>query len=313
MELPDYPPEVQAVRRERLAKGQPPLYEMSVEQAREADLEALREESAPGEPVARIVETEYEGGDGNPLPARLYAPERERPPLLVYFYGGGWVVGELDTADRIARSLVNQADIAVLVCSYRLAPEHPFPAAAGDAFAALRGAAASAERLGVDPERLAVGGDSAGGNLAAAAAQLARDEGGPRLAFQLLVYPVMQHGADGPSTREVIDTAFFNPRSMAWYWGHYLEAPEHGRDPRASPLLAERFEDLPPALIITAEHDPLRDEGEEYGRRINEAGVPAKVSRYDGMVHGFFAMTAELTAGREAQAEAAAALREALG
>jgi acetyl esterase/lipase len=176
----------------------------------------------------------------------------------------------------------------------------------------VRWAAANAQRLGVDGRRLAVGGDSAGGNLAAVVTQRLRDGGGPPLAFQLLIYPVTAHGADTRSAREVLDTAFLTSRSMAWYWNHYLPGPEHGRDPRASPLLAERFDGLPPALVITAEHDPLLDEGEEYARRLAAAGVPVRLSRYDGLVHGFFTMTRELAAARAAQAEAAAALRAAL-
>jgi acetyl esterase len=176
----------------------------------------------------------------------------------------------------------------------------------------VRWAAASAEELGVDGTPPAVGGDSAGGNLAAVVAQRLRDSGGPALAFQLLIYPVTRHGADTRSSREVVDTAFLTRRSMTWYWDRYLPAPEDGLDPRASPLLAERFEGLPPALVITAEHDPLLDEGEEYARRLADAGVPVKLTRYEGMVHGFFTMTRELTGARDAQAEAAAALRNAL-
>jgi acetyl esterase len=232
--------------------------------------------------------------------------------VLVYFFGGGWVLGQIETADAIARSLVNRADIAVLVPGYRLAPEHRFPAAVEDAEAAVRWAAASADRLGIDGERIAVGGDSAGGNLAAAVTHLLRDGTGPRLAFQLLVYPVTQHLADTPSARAADDPVFFNARSVRWYWEHYLRSPEDGRDPRASPLLAGRFDTLPPALVITAEHDPLRDEGERYAEKLAAAGVPVRLSRYDGMVHGFFAMTRQLSGAREAHAEAAAALNEVL-
>jgi acetyl esterase len=177
------------VRLERLGSGAPPLYEMSVEEARAADLAAIRAETAPPTPVARVENLEFEGAAG-PLPARLYMPARHRPPVLVYFFGGGWVVGQIDTADPIARSLTSAADIAVFVPGYRLAPEHKFPAAVEDAEAAVRWVAKHAADLGVDGARMAVGGDSAGGNLAAAVTQLLRDAGGPRLVFQLLVYPV---------------------------------------------------------------------------------------------------------------------------
>jgi acetyl esterase len=300
-----------AVRRARVARGLPPVFELSVEEARRLDREEIEEQSGPVEPVARVEELEFEGPAG-PLRARLYAPEVQRPPLLVYLHGGGWVLGELDSVDGIARGLANAAGIAVLSCEYRRPPEHPFPAAAEDAEAAVRWGAASAEGLGVDGARLAVGGDSAGGNLAAVVTQRLRDSGGPALAFQLLIYPATQHRADTRSSREFVDTVFLTARSMTWYWDHYLPAPEHGRDPRASPLLAESFEGLPPALVITAEHDPLLDEGQQYARRLAEAGVPVKLSHYDGMPHGFFTMTSELAGARDAQAESAAALRNAL-
>jgi acetyl esterase/lipase len=309
--LPDYPPEVTAVRIERLASGAPPLYEMSVEEARAADLAAIRAETEPPGPVAQLQSLEFEAPAGR-LPARLYAPGGRRPPVLVYFFGGGWVLGQIDTADAIARSMTTTADIAVFVPGYRLAPEHKFPAAVEDAEAAVRWIARNATRLGVDGGRIAVGGDSAGGNLAAAVTHLLRDAGGPQLAFQLLVYPVTEYLADTASARDVDDPVFFNPRSVRWYWEHYLPSPKHGRDPRASPLLAERFEDLPPGLVITAEHDPLRDEGEQYAEKLASAGVPVRLSRYEGMVHGFFAMTRQLAGARAAHAEAAAALRAAL-
>jgi acetyl esterase len=310
-ELPAYPEEVAAVRRERSAQGRPPVFELSVEEARRLDLEEIQDEAGPVEPVARVEELEYEG-PAEPLRARLYAPEAQRPPLFVYFHGGGWVLGELDLVDGIARALANAAGIAVLSCEYRRPPEHPFPAAVEDAEAAVRWGAANAEELGVDGGRLAVGGDSAGGNLAAVVTQRLRDSGGPALAFQLLIYPVTQHGADTRSSRAVVDTVFLTTRSMTWYWDHYLPDPDLGRDPRASPLLAESFEGLPPALVITAEHDPLLDEGEQYARRLADAGVAVKLSRYAGMPHGFFRMTGELSAARDAQAESAAALRNAL-
>ena len=353
---PRYPPEMEAVRRQREARAKPPVYELTVEDARRLEHEEMLETAGTPEPVARVEDLAYEGPGGalparlyapasepgaaparlyapasepggapparlyapasepgGAPPARLYAPASDRPGVLVYFHGGGWVLSELHAYDAVARSLVNAAEIAVMLCGYRLAPEHPFPAAVEDAEAAVRWTAANAERLGVDGGRLAVGGDSAGGNLAAVVAQRLRDAGGPPLAFQLLVYPVIQHGADTPSWRESVDPMFLHPRAMSWYWDHYLSDPEAGLDPRASPLAAARFDGLPPALVIVAEHDPLRDEGEEYARRMSAAGVPVELTRYDGVVHGFFTMTAELSAAREAHAHAARALRTALG
>ena len=308
---PDYTDEVQAVRRARVESGRPPVYKGSVDEARLNDHEAILEEAALPEPVARVEELEYEGAAG-PQRARLYAPEGENLGLLVYFHGGGWVLGELDSVDGIARGLANAAGIAVLSCEYRLAPEHHFPAAVEDAEAAVRWASANADRLGADPSRLAVGGDSAGGNLATVVAQELRAGGGPRLALQLLICPVIQHGADTQSVREVIDPAFLTTRAMDWYWVHYLDDVDNGSDPRASPIHAESLEGLAPAFVLTAQHDPLLDEGEEYARRLEAAGVPVELSRYDGMPHGFFTMTGELSGAREAVAEAAAALRVAL-
>jgi acetyl esterase len=196
------------------------------------------------------------------------------------------------------------------VVGYRLAPEHPFPAAVYDCFAAVRWIADNADRLGVDPARIAIGGDSAGGNLAAAVTLLARDRGGPPLVAQVLVYPNTLRGADTASMRDNADRWLFNRDSVAWYWGHYLADPSDGSDPLASPLLADDLGGLPPALVITAEHDPLRDEGERYAGRLADAGVPVQLSRYDGMVHGFFAMSGVLDGGRRALAEAADHLRK---
>jgi acetyl esterase len=268
----------------------------------------VQEEAGPREPVARVEELKYEGAAG-PLPARLYAPDGAEPGLLVYYHGGGWVLGERDSVDAACRMLANEARVGVLSCEYRMAPEHPFPAAVEDAEAAARWAAGNAERLGIPEGPVAVGGDSAGGNLAAVVAQRLRDE----VAFQLLVYPVIEHEADRPSVHEVADPAFLTKRSMDWYWAHYLgDRPEAGRDPAASPIHAEHLHGLAPALVITAEHDPLRDEGEEYARRLADGGVAVTLSRYDGMPHGFFAMTGDLAGARAAVAESAAALRAAL-
>lgn len=311
MTEPAYPEEVLALRRVRIERGHPAPYEVPVEEARHLALAGTLEETGPAPDVASVEDLEYAGAAG-PQRARLYLPEAERPPLLVYLHGGGWVLGDLDSYDAMARELANAASVAVLSCEYRLAPEHPFPAAAEDSEAAVRWAASNGERLGVDAGRLALGGDSAGGNLAAVVAQRLRDTGGPPLAFQLLIYPVILHGADTTSSREVADPAFLTTGTMDWYWSQYLPGDDRGRDPRASPVLAESLAGLPPALVITAEHDPLLDEGEDYARRMAEAGVPVTLSRYDGMVHGFITITRFLPAARDAQAEAAAALRNVL-
>jgi acetyl esterase len=232
--------------------------------------------------------------------------------VLLYFFGGGWVLGTIDTADGVSRSLANATGALVAVVGYRLAPEHPFPAAADDCYAALCWVAEHAAGIGADPARIAVGGDSAGGNLAAGVALRARDTG-PALAGQLLVYPNTDQLADDESMRTADDPFLFNRHSVAWYRQHYLAGPGDAADPLASPLRAGSLAGLPPALVITAEFDPLRDQGAAYARRLAGAGVPAELSCYPGMAHGFFTMAGTVDASRAAIAQAAAHLRAWLG
>jgi acetyl esterase len=288
-----------------------PLYTLSIEQARAADLAAIRAAAGAGEPVRHVTDRHLPGPGGD-LPIRIYRPVDAAGPLpaLVYFFGGGWALGSIETSDEICRALANAVPCQVITVGYRLAPEHKFPAAVDDCRTAVAWIAAHAAELGVDPDRLAVAGDSAGGNLAAV---VTLDRGGPALAAQVLVYPNTDHRGDTESMRENDDPAAFNRRSVAWYWGHYLASPDDGRDPRASPLLAEDLTGLPPALVITAEHDPLRDEGERYAERLRAAGVPVIATRYAGVAHGFFAMSGVVDAAREARAEVAAFLRTHLG
>jgi acetyl esterase len=288
-----------------------PLYEMSVAQARAADLASIRAGRGPATPVGSVTQLAVPGPDGE-LPARLYHPGGDRPlPVLVYFFGGGWTLGNLDTCDEVCRRLCAGARVLVLSVAYRLAPEHPFPAAPHDCYAATRWAAAHVDSHGGDPARIAVAGDSAGGNLAAAVTLQARDNG-PPLTCQVLVYPNVLHGADTRSMRENVDPARFNRRSVAWYWGHYLASPGDGADPLASPLRASDLTGLPPALLITAGHDPLRDEAEQYGDRLEQAGVPVKRLQYARMAHGFFTMTGAFEEAREATDQVVHYLRSAL-
>jgi acetyl esterase len=299
-------PQVEALRREWLAAGVRPIHELSVAEARESD--ALAPLSEP-DPVREVAEHSLPGPDGD-IRARFYLPGEDRPlPVLVYFSGGGWVLGSLDTVDKICRRLANAVSCAVVSVEYRRAPEHRFPAGLEDCFAATSWVVEHGASLGLDPDRVGVGGASAGGNLAAAVALLARERGGPRLAFQLLVYPLVDHAAETPSGREVRDDPFFGPKDVAWCWSHYLAEPNDGDSPFASPLRAADLEGLPPALIVTAELDPLRDEGELYAERLRDAGVPTELVRFQGMVHGFFAHHDKLDAAIEAQAVAASALR----
>jgi acetyl esterase len=298
------------MRDERAAAGATPLYEMSLAQARAEDLAAIRAGGGDVEPVHRVTDRALPGPDGE-LPVRIYRPDRDGPlGTLVYFFGGGWTLGSIETADGVCRALANAAGCQVVTPGYRLAPEHPFPAAVHDCLAALEWVAAEAGALGVDPGRIAVGGDSAGGNLAAAVSLLARERGGPRLAAQLLVYPNTCYHADTESLRDNDDRWLFNRHSVDWYWRNYLSTPDDGRDPLVSPLLADDLGGLPPALVITAEFDPLRDEGERYAHRLRESGVPVELSRYDGMAHGFFTMSGVLADARRAVREAAEYLRK---
>jgi len=264
-----------------------------------------------GPPVAHVENQRIPGPLGE-IPVRLYRSRSSGTlPLLVFLHGGGFVVCDLDTHDPLCRLLANAADCAVLSVDYRLAPEDKFPAAPEDCYAATCWAAENARALGVDPSRIAVGGDSAGGNLAAVVAQQARDRSGPSLAHQLLIYPVTHHAFDTPSYHENAEGYFLTRGMMQWFWNHYLEKPEQGRDPLASPLVAKDVSDLAPATVITAEFDPLRDEGEAYAERLRAAGVPVALQRYDGMFHGFFAMTEILDTARDAVELASARLRAA--
>jgi acetyl esterase/lipase len=301
-------PQLQAGRDQRERDNVPPLYEMSLADARAADLASIRQGGGAPEPVFEVHELTIPGPGGD-LPLRLYRPSADRTlPALLYFFGGGWVLGTIDTADGVARRLANSCGVMVAVPGYRLAPEHPFPAAVEDCHAALRWVAAHGAEIGADPARLAVGGDSAGGNLAAAVTLLARDDG-PPLAGQLLVYPNTDQLADDESMRAADDPFLFNRHSVAWYRRHYLTGAQDAASPLASPLRAPSLAGLPPALVITAEYDPLRDQGEAYARRLAGAGVAVQLSRYPGMAHGFFTMAGTVDASRAALAQAAVQLR----
>ena len=306
-------PQVEALRRKRLAAGARPLHELSVGEAREVERSELHRLVTLPEPVADVLERSATGPAGE-LAVRVYRPQASSSPLpaLVYFFGGGWVLGSLDAVDAVCRRLANATPCAVVSVAYRRAPEHPFPAAVEDCYAVTCWVAEHAAELRVDPDRIAVGGASAGGNLAAAVAQLAR-RGGPRLAFQLLVYPLLDCRADAPSMAETFDPLFFNAPDAAWCWSHYLAREADGENPFASPLRAPDLRGLPPALVITAELDPLRDEGELYARRLVEAGVPGEAVRFEGVVHGFFSSADRLDAAVQAQALAASSLARAFG
>ncbi len=286
------------------------MFEVSPEAAREMHRVASAAAGAPA-PV-KNVEDRGIPGPGGEIPVRIYTPASTEPlPALVYFHGGGWVIGDLDTHDSTCRTLANSAQCVVVSVGYRLAPEHKFPAAVDDAYAATAWVADHAEEIGVDKRRVAVGGDSAGGNLAAVVALIARGKNAPRLAYQLLVYPITNYDFETESYRDNAEGHFLTRDAMKWYWAHYTRSEADGLDPRSSPLRADDLVGLPPALVITAEFDPLRDEGEAYAARLRDDGVPVTVTRYDGMIHGFWQMAALLQQSRDALQQAAEGLRNA--
>lgn len=266
----------------------------------------------PGVPMAEVRNLRVEGAIGE-LDARLFRPSEESNlPLLVYFHGGGFVVGNLDTHDNLCRSLAHLTDAVVVSVAYRLAPEHPFPAAPLDCYRATCWLVEHAAQLGVDGSRLAVAGDSAGGNLALAVSQLAVQRQGPKIRYQCLFYPVTDAGCDSHSYREFADGFFLTGAMMNWFWQQYLQEDGQGEDPLASPLRAGSVAHLPPTTLITAEFDPLRDEGEAFAERLRQAEVPVRVQRCEGMIHGFISMAPFVEGAAQVLSEAAADLREAL-
>jgi acetyl esterase len=261
-----------------------------------------------GPVAAREVTIPDENGG---IPATLYTPEGlpENSGLLVFYHGGGWVIGTRASHDNTARFFAKYAGVRVLSVEYRLAPEYPFPAATDDAVAAFDYAYSKAKDLGADPERIAVGGDSAGGNLAAVVSQVTTRRGGPAPAFQLLLYPGVDASVRRRSRDLFGDGFFLTDGDMTWFLDHYAPTGVDRTDPRLSPLLAKDFSGLPPAYIATAGFDPLRDEGEAYGDKLREAGVPVAVSRQSDLIHGYVNFLGIGHRFREATAEAAGALR----
>jgi acetyl esterase len=269
----------------------PPLHEGTPQQGREAML-ALTVGTREPEHVVPVAGTEdlTVPGESGELRARVYRPDAAGPlPIVVLLHGGGWVIGDIETHDNMARSICRDCRAVVMSVDYRLAPEAPFPAAVEDAVAATLWAAGHADQLGGDG-RVAVAGDSAGGNLAAVVCQQLVQRGGPPLVGQLLIYPATDVTGEYPSRLQNGEGYFLETATMAWFINHYAPDPALYGDPRLSPLNAEDLSGLPPAVVITAEYDPLRDEGEAYAARLQDAGVPTLVRRFDGMIHGFFDM-----------------------
>jgi acetyl esterase len=286
------------------AQGLPRLDEMSPQEAR-AGAVHLIEEIGPG-PTVDHVEDLTIAVEGAEIPARRYRPQGAHG-TIVWLHGGGWVLGELDVSDAMCRILANSAQATVLSVGYRLAPEHPFPVPLEDCFAALQWASAN------EPGPLVVGGDSAGGNLSAVCAVRARDRGGPALAGQLLIYPATDTDLATPSYRQHGSDELpllLGTREMAWFYHHYLPNQADWSNPEAAPLRTEDLSGLPPAIVVVAEHDPLRDDSTRYAERLAQAGVDVTVLTYDDQPHGFFSFVNAFPAGNKAVAAVGAAARE---
>jgi acetyl esterase len=298
---------------DRLAAANlPPIHEQPVEEAR-AQMDLSTHFLGPLPRVDRIEDRLIQGPDGS-LRVRIITPLGAGPeprPVMVYFHGGGWVLGNIESHEGVCRALANAAGVTVVSVDYRLAPEHKFPAAALDAYAAVIWVAASAQEFGADPTRIIVAGDSAGGNLAAVACLMARDHRGPSLAYQVLIYPITDFNLERTSYQECAQGFFLTRAEMAWYWDHYVKTPDDRRHPYASPCQSTDLSGLPRALVITAEFDVLRDEGEDYARQLQAAAVPVKLRRYDGMIHGFVRRYPFFDQGKAAIEEIGHAVRRA--
>jgi acetyl esterase len=308
-------PQVKAVL-ELVAKANRPAYHtLSPKDARQLFIET-RPASTPTPPEIGSVKNVAAEGPHGPIPLRVYRPagvaDATPLPAYVYFHGGGWVIGDLNTHDVLCRQLTAASGASVISVDYRMAPEVKFPAAVDDAWAATRWVVGHAAELGLEASRLAVGGDSAGGNLAAVVALMARDAGGPAIALQVLIYPVTDVLRETRSYADFGDGYMLTRDSMRWFIAHYLTSKDDAHDWRVSPLRAPSLAGLPPALIVTAGFDPLRDEGEAYAGRLRDAGNMVDYVCYGGMVHGFMGMGKLLDTTGRAIAHVGASLRQAL-
>jgi acetyl esterase len=291
----------------------PEFWQLTPDQARE-QYRLRVDKLKVREPIHRTEDRRIPG-PGSHIAIRIYHPRElksgEKLPVLVWYHGGGFVIGDLQTHDSACRMLANQADCLVVAVDYRLAPEFKFPTAVEDSESALRWVATHATEFGGDPDRIAVGGDSAGGNLAAVVSILARDAGYPRLLFQLLIYPATAPEPEAPSHRKFAEGYVLTRDNIVWFYKQYLRSPKDANDFRYAPLVAEDLSNLPPALVLVAGYDPLRDEGVDYARRLIESGNRVRLVSYEGMIHGFYLMGGAVDAAKRAVAESAELLREA--
>lgn len=304
-------PQTRTLLEELAAVEGPKAWEVGTAEMREMFEALFDEHGLPAEDLVDREELEVPGPEG-PLRARVYRPRdggAEPLPGAVYYHGGGMVANSIDTYEGLLQRLAAGSGCAVAACDYRLAPEHRFPAGVEDAFAFAEWTHANAGELGIDPERLAVAGDSAGGYLAAVVTQMARDSGGPPFVFQLLVYPAVGSRGESRSLVENATGYLFERPELDWLYDLYLTDPAQISDPRVSPILQPDLSGLPPAFLLTAELDILRDDGEDYARLLEQAGVPVEVRRYEGMIHPFLNLAGTIERGRDAIEECAEKLR----
>lgn len=305
-------PDVVKILADEAAEPGVALYQQTPTEARAGLLDMVDQRGGTPVDVAHVEDRSIPGPNGK-IPIRIYKPSDEpNQPMLAFYHGGGWVLGDIATHDRLCRLLANGAKCIVVSVDYRLAPEHKFPAAPEDCYAALQWLADHGAEIGGDPSRIAVGGESAGGNLSAAVALMARDRQGPRICYQLLLYPVTDLTTLETQSYNAFATEHgLEKASMAWFIDHYLADPADAANPYASPLHAPDLSGLPPAAVMTAGFDVLRNEGDAYAVRLQEAGVPVTHKCYSGFIHGFYVMTGVIGAARAAVDEACVLLQDA--
>ena len=306
-------PQARALLDAAKASGAPEMWELTPDQARAEYLR--RTERVRADVDIYRVEDRQIPGPVQPIKVRIYAPQASQEqaslPVLVWYHGGGFVIGDLDSHDSACRALANQTECLVVAVDYRLAPEHKFPGAVEDCEAALHWVAAHATELGGDPGRIAVGGDSAGGNLAAVVALLAREKGGPKLCFQLLIYPCVAPEPETPSHHQFAEGYLLTRKTITWFFKQSLRSSKDTLDPRYAPLEEKDLSSLPPSLVIVAGFDPLRDEGVDYAKALIDAGNKVTLSNYEGMIHGFYLMGGMIDKANQAIEESARHLKEA--